>query len=72
MAAISITVPDQVVNRVITALCVQAGTSPSAANAKAQIIQLVKQVVKTYESQQASQTAQLAASQDVDNNILLS
>lgn len=72
MANVTITIPDAVLLRVVTALCVKESLPISNANAKQTIINIIKRIIKDYESLQASQTAMNNASQDVDNNIILS
>jgi len=50
MATISITIPDLQLPRVIAALCVPAGVPETPADAKAQVIEYVKERVKSYEA----------------------
>lgn len=55
MATVSITIPDAVVTRVVNALCAAAGTTPTAANAKAALIAYIRTTVYNVEQGQMTQ-----------------
>jgi hypothetical protein len=71
MATMTITIPDAVLTRVITALCVSHNVPVTAANAKQEVINMIMARVKVYEGNQAAQTAQTSANTDIDTNITL-
>jgi len=50
MATITLTIPDPMLARVVTALCIPAGVPETNANAKAQVVEYVKERVKQYEA----------------------
>ena len=53
MANITLTIPDNQIQRVIDALCGRARVTPSGANAKTVVINYVKSVVRRYEAEQS-------------------
>jgi hypothetical protein len=76
MAEITITIPDGVVQRVLDALCGQFGWTPESGLTQGQfakwcVARWAKDVVRTWEAQQASEAAILAAQQDVDTDIVI-
>lgn len=67
MASVNITIPDDVLDRVVHALCVSAGLEESAANAKEALIQHIRRTVANVERTEAQEAALLAISEpDVD------
>jgi len=53
MATITLTIPDAMLPRVVTALCVPAGVVESNANAKTQVADYIKERVRIYEAAQS-------------------
>lgn len=54
MATITLNIPDAMLPRVTAALCASAGVPDTNANAKAQVVAYIKQVVKNYEADQSA------------------
>jgi hypothetical protein len=74
MATISITVPDPVVQRVLDAVAATYGYDPDtdgtkAQFARAQVAAVVKNVVVSYEAQQAGESAWTAAKSTAEGDI---
>jgi len=70
MAEIIITIPNTIVDRVVEALC--SGQSPTAEKAKKEVIDMIRNRVKSYEAQNAAQEAYKARERNIDTNIVLS
>lgn len=74
MAQITLTIPDAVLTRVITALASTQNPNdptPPAQFAKQRVIQYVKGVVYGYETNLAAQAATVTAGNDVNTNITI-
>lgn len=70
MATITITVPNQILDRVVEALC--NGVDSNSTKAKQEILSIIKSRVKAYEVEKSSRSAAATAAQDVDSNINIS
>jgi len=56
MATITLTIPDVMLPRVVTALCLPANVAETNANAKTQVADYIKERVKNYEAAQSKTT----------------
>lgn len=60
MANITITIPDEYMTRVATALCTSGGVEVSNANAKIELIKHLKSITLAYEAEAKDATRRLA------------
>lgn len=77
MARVTINIPDEVVTRVLTAVCANTGWAdseihgPKVTWAKNQLIEWIKDHVRTYEGNEAAISARQDAIQSVEDEIII-